>query len=93
MITTSITMAEWKTFTDGEKHKFFTVERHAKSGEWEPVCYDEYIAGDMKKKGHWKFKICDITEAVYMRHVNTGKMYRWNQSRRISTYEWKLKHG
>lgn len=54
---------------------------------WEPVNYDTY-----DKDTGWSYKTVSVNgdEPFYFfRHINTGKLYRRNQSMRISRYTWK----
>ena len=54
---------------------------------FEMVQYDKYS----DETHEWSYKTCDcFNEAVFVRHVETGKMYKKNQSSRV--VRWWSKH-
>ena len=48
---------------------------------WEPVTYSQY-----DRESGWSYKTCEPRDAYFVRHIATGKMYCWNQHRRIMNY-------
>ena len=71
-------------YTPAEQ-KTFRIEFACDNGDWEPVTYDTY-----NEETNWSFKVCEPTDAYFLRHTVTGKMYRWNQLIRRTRYEAKL---
>lgn len=72
-----------------ETRKQGSIEMTMKYGQWEPVYYDSYN----EESGEWSFKTVDPVGASHVRHLVTGKMYRWNQRRRISRYDIQFELG
>jgi hypothetical protein len=75
----------WTEAESQHINKTCKVYAQIRNGQWEPVTYDLYD----EKSGKWSFKNtwgC-IHRTQYVRHVVTGKMYRYNQTIRIFRHE------
>lgn len=51
---------------------------------WTPVKYGEYI------NKNWTFVSCEPESMTHMKHIESGKLYRWNQASRMITHTYKL---